>query len=83
MINKDKVKELVNKYLIEPCKQYETIMGPNLFIPARFDANIYFLIKDNYDDYHEDWWYLKICLALTKDEKAVFDDVLKTVKEKS
>lgn len=81
-IDKDKIKELVRKHLIKPCQQYEAVMGPDLFGPATFDLNIYYLLNEKNQDYYVDWSYYMICRALTKDEEATFADVIKTVSHK-
>lgn len=38
LVHKDKIKGLVEGYIIGPCKIYANSLGPDLFVPARFDA---------------------------------------------
>lgn len=79
VVDKDKTKDLVNKFVIEPCKQYEAEMGPDLFIPAEFDMVLHFELDNDNRDYYLGWSYFKICEALTSDESEVFDEVIKAV----
>lgn len=81
IIDKDKIKELVRKHLIEPCQQYEAVMEPDLFGPASFDLDVYYLLNEDNKDYYVDWSYYMICRALTRDEQAVSADVIKSVAE--
>lgn len=79
VVHKDKLKGLARKYLIEPCQHYVDKLGFDLFIPARFDMQVYFNINDQDGDYFLGWSYYMICLALTRDERTVYDDVIKYV----
>lgn len=74
VVDKRKLNELVTKYLIEPCKQFETVMGPDLFFPAEFEAQLYYKIGDD-EDYFKGWASFKICQAITSDDSAVFKTV--------
>lgn len=49
-------------------------MGPDLFVPDRFDARWYELGKD--DLYYLGWTYFRKCRALTLNEAAVFNNVI-------
>lgn len=75
-IHGDKIKDLIGKYLIEPCRRYEAEMGPDLFIPAEFEARVFRKIEASDKDYYLGWSYFKICRALTADESTVFDEVM-------
>lgn len=74
-VHKNEIKELTRKYLIEPCKQYEAFMGPDLFIPADYDGRVRNKINDN-KDYYAGWSYFKICEVLTSNESAVLKEVV-------
>lgn len=39
-VNRDKLRLLFNKYLIEPCQYYVEKLGPGLFIPAEYDGEM-------------------------------------------
>lgn len=77
--HKDKIKGLVKKYLIEPCKHVVDFLGPDLFIPARFDLPFYSEIDEQFGDYYLGWSYFAVCQALVKDEKSLYNEVTKYV----
>lgn len=39
-VNKDRLRQLFNRYLIEPCQYYVEKLGPGLFIPAEYDGEM-------------------------------------------
>lgn len=75
VLHEVKIKELIRKYLIEPCQQYQAEMGPDLFIPARFDGKFYHELGQDYE-YYLGWTYFRICALLTSNEPAVFVNVI-------
>lgn len=75
-IHEGKIKELIGKHLIEPCRLYEAEMGPDVFIPGEFEARVYNKVDNSDRDYYLGWSYFKICRALIADESAVFDEVV-------
>lgn len=77
VVHKDKLRELTRKYLIEPCRHLDNELGPDLFVPARFDLPHYFDPDKDERGYYIGWAYYKICQALTKDEQGVYDRVAK------
>lgn len=79
-VHEDKIKLLARKYLLEPCKQYEAEMGPDLFIPAEFDTQVYDTVLENSLNYYLGWSYFKICHALTSNESGVFNEIVKITK---
>lgn len=82
VVCKDKLRDLVKRHLIEPCQRYVNLFGPDLFIPARFEARVHSEI-DNYDSlYYLSWSNFMICQALTKNPAAVYNDVIKSVTSK-
>lgn len=79
IVHKDKLRQLVKKHLIEPCQHYVNRFGPDLFIPARFEARAYSEI-DNHDAlYYLSWSNFMICQAITRNEVTVYNDVIRTV----
>lgn len=81
-IFKDKLIQLVEKYLIDPCQQYVNYFGPDLFIPAKFDASSYSDVDDYDSLYYLSWSKFMICQALIKNREAVYKDVIKTASRK-
>lgn len=63
-LREDKIRELFSEYLLEPCKKYAQELGPDVFIPANYDA----LYKLNFDlgeiEYHQSWARFRICSIL-------------------
>lgn len=79
VVHKDKLRELTKKYLIEPCQYLDKELGPDLFVPARFDLQAYSDIGNEEGYYYLGWSYYMICQALTRNERAVYDNVIKSV----
>lgn len=48
-VRKDKVRELVEKYLVAPCKYYVDQLGLNVFIPAHYDLSM-LEVEDRYKE---------------------------------
>lgn len=74
-VHKDKIKDLVDQYLIEPCRRYMDNLGPAVFTPARIDAlfEVYF---DQYNpEFYLSWASFMICKALVENEGIVVTDV--------
>lgn len=73
VVVKDKIKVLMKKHALEPCRQYESAMGPDLFIPAKFDASAYDKVDESNRDFYLDWSYFRVCEVLTSDEAGAFN----------
>lgn len=77
-IHVSKVKELIENYLIKPCQHYVDELGPNLFIPARFDLEFYSDADDDeHRNYYRGWSYYQICKAVVRGKMSVYSDVAK------
>lgn len=82
-LNQDKVGELFEKYLVEPCAYYVRELGPDIFIPASYDVAI--LDKeDRYEQVDENssfftgWIRYKFCnLLIGRDRKSLLSSVIK------
>lgn len=68
ILNKYEIKELVKELLIEPCLSFKATFGRDLFIPARFDAQVYLDLDHGNTDYFLGWSYFNICKAVTDNE---------------
>lgn len=80
VVHKERIRKLSRKYLLEPCKQFVALMGPDLFVQAEFDMRHYYELDDHENkDYYLGWSYFKVCRALTADESVVLDDVVNAV----
>lgn len=78
----DKVKQLFDTYLVGPCEQYNRELGPDVFVPANFDA----MYKLNFDlaeiQYHEAWARFRICTVLIEhDYEALLEQLLTLVRQ--
>lgn len=81
IVHKDKIEGLVQKYVIEPCKQYTDLLGPDLFIPADFDVRFH---RDSEISWGNPDYYLtrasfRICKALIEYDGVVVTDVTLSV----
>lgn len=76
--SEDAIRNLVLKYLIEPCQIYVDELGPDVFIPARYDARYYYSIDKTQFRYYLGWSYFMICQAITMNKEAVILDVVES-----
>lgn len=79
VVRKDKVKELVQRNMVEPCKLYGAHFGPDLFIPAKFEAKYHNKVDDTNPNFYLDWSYFTICQALTENSEVVIQDIIETI----
>lgn len=70
---KNRIKELVEEYVMTPCWIYESEVGKDLFIPAEFDAKVYNKLEDDMKDFYLGWSYYKICRAILANKSVVYD----------
>lgn len=81
-LSEDKIRLLFDTYLLEPCKRYTQELGPDVFVPANFDA----IYKLNFDvkevEYHESWARYRICSVLIEhDYDAIFKQFMSVLKQ--
>lgn len=81
VVHEDKIKELTKKYLVEPCQYIVDELGPNVFIPARFDVHVYFKTDEKEEEYYRGWANFMLCQAIVKNERAVYDNVVKIISD--
>lgn len=80
IVHKEKIKRLVDEYLIEPCQEYVAAFGPDLFIPARFDAR-YSKVDSTKIDFYTGWSGFMICRSLCMNNAAVYNSIIKSADE--
>lgn len=83
---RDKIKKLVEKYLVAPCLGYVRELGPGLFIPARHSVRVFETIYDrksymNEVEYYLGWSKFTICEQVVGDKETVLNHVLKSFKD--
>lgn len=88
IINREKVAQLFKKYLVEPCEYYMSELGPEVFIPARYNAIM--LAKedrynpDEYPEFVDGTVYFRLCKHLiTHDQDSLLNDVITVIDEQS
>lgn len=79
VIYKDRVKELVHKYLVGPCKLFTRDLGPDLFVPASLDALFDSQVYEWEVEYYLNWSYFKICQSVIENDAAVLNDVITSI----
>lgn len=73
----DRIEDLIDRYLVEPCRNYVRALGPDVFLPAGFDSDM--LGNDiNYDPkdteisaYMRAWLRFKVCEKLITPREAI------------
>lgn len=79
VVHKDKLMELVKTYLIRPCQNVVDGLGPDLFIPAKFDIPLHLEINNEDGDYYLGWSYYRLCQVLVREEQAVYGNIIKSI----
>lgn len=84
IVNQEKVRELVKAYLVEPCKYYLETFGPDVYIPAMYEARMLEPV-DRYsslegellDGFIYGWIRYRLCESLVnKDQNSLAKDVI-------
>ena len=75
VVSQNGIRELVRKYLVEPCKRYVLHFGPDVFVPAAYDMRV-LEKEDRYADktpkvveFLRGWIYYRLCDLLIKRDK--------------
>lgn len=80
IIHQDKVRLLVQEYLIKPCKEYTILSGTNLFKLVRFDAQYHLPKQDETNsDFYNGWADYSICKSIVESEGAAIRDVIEAI----
>lgn len=81
-VDREKLKQLAYKHLIDPCLNFVSQLGRDIFEPALFDSVDY--LKDRFSVNRQDesfflgWSYYMICKAFISEETAVYDTLAKS-----
>lgn len=77
-----KIKDLVDKVLVEPCSKYVDAFGRDLFLIADFEEQ-YNEAEPEEDDveFYYGWTYFNICRSLIEKKSAVIKDIIASVAE--
>lgn len=76
-VRKDKMKGMFKKYFIEPCEYYVRKLGPDVFIPATFDAEWQHQVDYREFIYYFGWAQFKLCVYLLENERAMVQNLVK------
>lgn len=79
-VNKNKMEEIVLKYLFGPCRRFVSEFGPDLFGPAILDSEFYTVVEESDLDYYLGWVSFSMCLELSRNERLVLNDIIKSYK---
>lgn len=79
VINKGKIKDLVQKYMIEPCKMFVENFDSDVFTPARFELRYYTVKEKPSTDFYLTWSFFMICKAVTENDGVVINDIITKV----
>lgn len=72
-----KIKELIRIYLVEPCQYIVEELGPDLFVPAEFDLQVYPKTEES-EDYYRGWSTFMICRAIIGNERTILHSIIRT-----
>lgn len=81
-VRSDKIKDLVGKYLVEPCSYLVDQLGPDIFIPARWDATT---LPPNSGDiqFYAYWTDFRICEVVAKNSEKLSKDLMRVIERKT
>lgn len=81
-IVKKEIKTQFEKFIKDPCRNYNAILGKDLFTPATFDSIYFHKIDDNAVEYYKAWARFKICKEILGDKgSALLKDLIKRAKQ--
>lgn len=75
-VNEEKLRGIYNLYLLEPCRHYVSVLGPEVFVPAQYDGSLYHEVDEEEGDYYKSWFKYRICKQLLVDESFVFEHLV-------
>lgn len=80
VVRTDKIRDLVDRYLVEPCSYFVEQLGPEVFIPARWDATT---LPPSSEDirFYKYWTDFRICEVVTKNAKTLTKDLTRIVEK--
>lgn len=82
----DKVRELFERYLVEPCHEYVNLLGPGIFSLANFDAQFHIKpgMTHSYDaeqSFYQAWARFRFCDALIKQKQELLRQIFENLEE--
>lgn len=82
VVRKDKIRELVDRYLVEPCRYFVNQLGPDIFIPARWDATT---LPPKLGDiqFFYYWTDFRICEVVSKNGQTLASDLVRILEKES
>lgn len=72
MINGRRVRALVQRHIVEPCRAYVQLLGPNVFVPALFAVMVlesperYRPSESQHRDFLHGWLHYRLCESLIR-----------------
>lgn len=67
---KEKIGDLFKKYIIEPCKYFVDELGPDVYVPVRFDAMFYHRVNEENFRFYDSWARFRICSYVIDNESS-------------
>lgn len=77
-VRSDKIKDLVDRYLVEPCSYLVDQLGPAIFIPARWDATT-LPPKSEDIQFYAYWTDFRICEVVAKNTVTLSKDLMRVI----
>lgn len=80
VVRTDKIRDLVDRHLVEPCSYFVGQLGPEVFIPARWDATT---LPPSSEDirFYKYWTDFRICEVVTQNAKTLTKDLARIVEK--
>lgn len=81
IIREDKIGKLFENYLLEPCLYYVRSLGPQIFLPASFDATSLPQVVNSNGGFYRAWTRFKICKCLVEKRDSSVKELIKFVRK--
>lgn len=84
VVHRDKIKQLVVKYLVEPCSFYVKTFGPDVYIPAIYEAEVLQdkynpLAGPNFNGFVYGWVTYRVCETMVADKSKLIGGVMSII----
>lgn len=76
-VDRNKFESVYNKYMVNPCRYYIEQLGPDVFVPAGYDAELYHDVDESKRGFYFAWARYKLCRQLLANQSHVLNQLLR------
>lgn len=67
-VRKEKFRKLFERYIIEPCRFFVNELGPDVFVPSRFEAMFFHRLDESNILFYKSWARFRVCTYVLDNE---------------